>query len=429
MHRTLQLVTETHLIRRGVAQRRVIDREISNARWQSQPVRRLVGLVVGSDLLDVHRWRKCVEREMMRIDDADAARAHEPQLAIRGFCDDRVEGARKPLAAHSVGTIEHRHLDRLLWMGGPGFQLGPANAHQATGQIQPDRLGVILHHPVNRIARHSVLAGERENVTVFDAAQPPLSRDPECTVAVEVETADPALSQPFGACIRCAELTILEIRDATVSKSKPQTTLHSIMQESTRRLSAPEPGPGDAFDHTLLEQMEKPLLMTHPDVPCTVVGKRKDDSVRYGCYGNKPVGLKKGNPAWRSDPHSPTSVLKQGVRLIRQPTVGDLTNRGPRVTLPPRSESADRGTTAHTTEASIAIIRDLAFIPPIQPIRGAEPKTAILRGQNRKHPCARETLQVRKRWDGEVAKPVQTSHSCHPNIAFPILKKRGNGPA
>ena len=103
------------------------------------------------------------------------------------------------MAAHSVGTIEHRHLDRLLWMRGPGFQLRPANAHQATGQIQPDRLGVILHHPVNRIARQSVLAGERENVAVFDTAQPPLSWDPECTVAIDVETADHSLSQPFDA--------------------------------------------------------------------------------------------------------------------------------------------------------------------------------------------------------------------------------------
>ena len=157
----------------------------------------------------------------MRIDDADAADTHEPQLAIRGFCDNRVIAAREPMAAHSVGTVENRRLDRLLWMGGPGVQLRPANAHQATGQIQPDRMGVILHHPVNRIAGQSVLAGERENAAVFDPAQPALSCGPERTVPIDVETADHSLAQPFGACVRCAELTVLEISYATVTKSKP----------------------------------------------------------------------------------------------------------------------------------------------------------------------------------------------------------------
>ena len=193
-------------------------------------------------------------------------------------------------------------------------------------------------------------------------------------------------------------------------------------------MSAPEPGPGDAFDHTLLEQMEKPLLMTHPDVPCTVVGEGIDDAVRYGCDGNKPVRLEKGNPAWRPDPHSPASVLKEGVRLVRQPAVGNLSNRAPRVG---RScgESADRGAIAHGSQASIAINRDLAFTPSIQPIRCAKPKTSIPRGDNGKHPSARETLLVRKRGDGEVAKQVQAFPGRHPNTAFPILKESGNGPA
>src|SRR5512132_4446415 len=150
--------------------------------------------------------------------------------------------------------------------------------------------------------------------------------------------------------------------------------------------------------------MEKPLLMTHPHVPCTVVGEGKDDSVRYGCYGNKPVGLKKGDPALRPDPHLPASVLKEGLRRVRQPAVCNLSNRAPRVGLPSWGESADRGATAHARQASIAINRDLAFNPSIQPIRCAHPKTAIPRGQNGKNPSARETLLVRKRWDGEVAK-------------------------
>ena len=192
-------VTEPHLLRGGQAERRVVDREVAQTRWEPQPVRRVVDLVVGSDSLNVHRWRTFVERQMMRIDDADADITHKPQLAIRGFCDDRVIAGREPMAGHSVGPVENGRMDRLLWMGGPGVQLRPTNTYEATGQIQPDRTGVILHHPVNRIAGQSVLAGERENVAVFDPAQPTLSGDPECTVAIDVETADHSLSQPFDA--------------------------------------------------------------------------------------------------------------------------------------------------------------------------------------------------------------------------------------
>src|SRR5688572_23329501 len=157
----------------------------------------------------------------MRIDDADADITHKPQLAIRGFCDDRVKAGRRPMAGHSVGPVENCRMDRLLWMGGPGVQLRPTHTYEATGQIQPDRTGVILHHPVNRIAGQSVLAGERENVAVFDPAQPTHSGGPECAVPVDVETADLAHSHPLGARVRCADLTVAEIREPTVSKSKP----------------------------------------------------------------------------------------------------------------------------------------------------------------------------------------------------------------
>ena len=90
-------------------------------------------------------------------------------------------------------------------MGGPGVQLRPANTHETTSRVKPDRISVIFHHPVNRIAGQSVLARKRENAAIFDAAQPALSCGPECAVPIDVETADLALSQPFGACVRGAE--------------------------------------------------------------------------------------------------------------------------------------------------------------------------------------------------------------------------------
>src|SRR6187399_2837196 len=149
--------------------------------------------------------------------------------------------------------------------------------------------------------------------------------------------------------------------------------------------------------------MEEPLLMTHPDVPCTVVGEGIDDSVRYGCYGNKPVGLEKSNPALRPDPQLPASVLKKGMRLVRQPAVCNFSNRALRVGLPCWGECADRGATAHASPASIAINRDLVFSPSIQPIRCAHPKTAIRGDHNGRNPSARQTLLGGNRGDCEVA--------------------------
>ena len=203
---------------------------------------------------------------------------------------------------------------------------------------------------------------------------------------------------------------------ATVSKSKPQTALDRIMQQSTRRLSAPEPGPGNPFDDTSSHQTEESFLMTHPDMPDAVLGEGKDDAVRYGCNGNKPARLQEGNPVLRPDPHLSAMVLKEGPRLIRQPTVGDLPNRAWR-------------TSAHAIQASIAVHRDLAVIPSIQPVRRAQPKAAIPRRQNGKNPSTRQTLRFRKRWDGDFAKPVQAFRGRHPDTAFPILKNRGHRPA
>jgi hypothetical protein len=103
---------------------------------------------------------------------------------------------------------------------------------------------------MNRIARQSVLAGERENATIFDPAQPALRRRPESIVPIQVETTNRSLSEPFGAPIRFVGLTVLEISYATVSKSKPETTPRRVVQHNGSRFFAPEVGPRDAVSHT-----------------------------------------------------------------------------------------------------------------------------------------------------------------------------------
>ena len=60
---TFQLIAEAHLFRRDQAKRRVVDRQIPDSRRQAQTVRRIVGFVVGGDLLDVYGGRELVQRE------------------------------------------------------------------------------------------------------------------------------------------------------------------------------------------------------------------------------------------------------------------------------------------------------------------------------------------------------------------------------
>src|SRR4030095_5068579 len=98
---------------------------------------------------------------------------------------------------------------------GPGVHLRPADPHQTARRVKPDRMGVILHHPVNRVAWQSVPAAESQNAAVFDAAQSAVSRGPERTARIRVEAANHSLSQPFGGGVRGAGLTAVEIRNAT----------------------------------------------------------------------------------------------------------------------------------------------------------------------------------------------------------------------
>src|SRR4029450_5019413 len=107
---------------------------------------------------------------MMRIDYANTAETQEPQFAIRGLCNIRAIAAREQVTADSIRTVKHRRLYRLLCIGGPGVQLRPGDPHETTSRVKPDRVSFIFHHPVNRIAGQSVLAGKCENAAIFDAA-------------------------------------------------------------------------------------------------------------------------------------------------------------------------------------------------------------------------------------------------------------------
>src|SRR4029450_13461418 len=56
-----QFVAELNLLRGDEAQSRVINREVANEGRQAQPLRRVISLAVGGDLLDLYRRRELVE--------------------------------------------------------------------------------------------------------------------------------------------------------------------------------------------------------------------------------------------------------------------------------------------------------------------------------------------------------------------------------
>src|SRR5580698_5421564 len=106
----------------------------------------------------------------MRIDDADTIDSHEPQFSVRGLSDMWGIAAGERTAPDAVGTVENRRMDGPRGILSPRVQLGPGNAHQAAGHVQPESMVVGFRHPVNRIAGQSVSAGKRGNMTVFHPA-------------------------------------------------------------------------------------------------------------------------------------------------------------------------------------------------------------------------------------------------------------------
>src|SRR4029453_5354599 len=234
---------EVVLLGSNEAQPGVVDLQVANMWRQPQAGCRVIRLAVGGDLLDDHRRDQRVGGKAMRIDDADPAQRQEPDLAVTGFGDDLAVAVTELLAPHSVGAVEDRRVNRRLWIGGPRVQLGPGRAQQATGHVQPDRIGVAFHHPVSRIARKSVPGGERERATIFESAQAFLGSGPEGAFGVDVEAAE-----SFAGCVGRREPTLLEMIHVPVTKFDPQSVLYVVAQQVSGRFSAPELRPRYALD-------------------------------------------------------------------------------------------------------------------------------------------------------------------------------------
>src|SRR5260370_29370219 len=129
------------------------------------------------------------------------------------------------LASHAIGAIENRGFDFTSSVRDPPVQFRSADAYQSAGHVQPNVVILVLNQRVDRVARQAVRAVECGNMIIFDPAQAASGCGPERPVRIELKAAANALAQSLGACIRCADLTVCELRLATQSRPTPQPTL------------------------------------------------------------------------------------------------------------------------------------------------------------------------------------------------------------
>ena len=80
--------------------------EVADRTWQANLRRGLVGLLIGDDLLNVHGRRYRVDRQVRRIDDADAPDVYEPQATVGRPADPRGEPDLQGTGSHAVGCVE-----------------------------------------------------------------------------------------------------------------------------------------------------------------------------------------------------------------------------------------------------------------------------------------------------------------------------------
>src|SRR5271166_4659969 len=109
-----QFVFEMVLLWRDQAESGIVDLEIASQCGQA-PVRRAIVLfTTGSDLLNVHRRWKRVQRKMLRIDDADPVLGCEPYFPIERFGHLSAVTAGNSTGPHSIGAVESRRSDGAL---------------------------------------------------------------------------------------------------------------------------------------------------------------------------------------------------------------------------------------------------------------------------------------------------------------------------
>src|SRR5258707_461541 len=106
---------------------------------------------------------------------------------------------------------------------------------------------VVFLQPTHRIARQSVLSGQRGDPAIFHPAEPALGGGPKSPVRIQPKVLDIALTQTVGGPIRCSHAAVLKIRHPALKESEPEPTVLWIGNASHRRISS-ELGPRKLLD-------------------------------------------------------------------------------------------------------------------------------------------------------------------------------------
>src|SRR5262244_1552944 len=96
---------------------------------------------------------------------------------------------------------------------------------------------------MRRVARQAILAGQSCHAPVLYATQAALCGGPERAVWIKSKACNLSLAQPVGSGIRCLDLAISEIGNATENESNPQATLRSVACQSSSSILVSQRGP------------------------------------------------------------------------------------------------------------------------------------------------------------------------------------------
>src|SRR5579871_5380791 len=108
----------------------------------------------------------------------------------------------------------------------------------------------------------------------------------------------------------CANLSVLEIHQAALKKTKPQSIAGGIGQERRSDNISAQLGPWDASDHLSFRPVHQSfVLITDVNTPVVITGDRVDPAARDFSHGHESVVIEPGNPAGSGHPDTSTFIL------------------------------------------------------------------------------------------------------------------------
>jgi hypothetical protein len=124
---------------------------------------------------------------------------------------------------------------------------------------------VILHRPVNDIAREAVPARERRNVTILDPAEPAFGRDPQSSARPETKVINSTFAKAIGGRVRLLNLPVCEVNQAPLPKAQPQPFPRRISLNYEGVILMSKFGPGEFLSDFSVEYMKQAeVLIRYP---------------------------------------------------------------------------------------------------------------------------------------------------------------------